>query len=519
MYIIVSIDSLHAIVRLSVRQNRKMFFFLRWLFGQPLLYTVLKERKAQWRAVLQCSQIQNWELFLKSITQRTISLRSRSSQSVNTRRRCCCWCTSLPWSTLVAIVDSLAFYLTISEAIFINLHHDAASQHTYIYKMTQSTLKRRQLIAASCTTIAVALVASTLLLSTTLQKFSFDSTTAGNDKSLQRWIDLQRPSRSLSNNDTITNDSLDHNIHLFDIGNESFISIDDIAKLSYDSSCLSEEGHHVLGSRYLEERRSAVDYTTAGDNSEVEEVTHRRRLDHDSVEDGAKIIKERSDDDPSVDLQYLRGGIVSSEYYSNDDESEQINSDEQEGRIDKTVRMSPKKMLLRTANSATITNHNNDNQLQSNNIEDEVINHRNLINNNNYPTYNYHNEQEAWSTHTGSEVAPPPPSPDTDADLLQQYIMDFLSDMNQGEENIQYMDTTTTTEETETEIENERDEELYQRLEEVMKVTESLHVQFGGSPLDASGNNDGEDTMMQYSHSSQHSRQRMLTGSCELCLY
>eukprot|EP00985_Skeletonema_marinoi_P014143 scaffold7119_cov119-Skeletonema_marinoi.AAC.2 len=416
-----------------------------------------------------------------------------------------------------------------------------------------STSQRRQLFLASCT-IAFTLLTSSFVLPAAFQKltdyYASDNSRNNNATSLERWIDLQRPSARRDEDDydvdnIITvdfsgadNDNNDNGL----IPAASILSATDLTHLAYDSSCLSEEGHHVIGARYLEERRSAAAAATMmsvdqmGNNHE----SHRRLefgsdelLTDDSSQDGPSLFID------NANLQYLRGGTMSDTYGSDVDSKRQDGSEDDSRaatRIEKTKLMSPKKMLLRTASSATTSlddNHHNQNhrrdydQLQSNhndNLDKASVNQRNLINDYDVST---EQEEEGWSTHTGAaEIIAPPPS-NTDAQLLQQHIMDYVDAQLGGvEEDISMNNaggagggddgsSTITNEEDE---EEDDDEELYERLQQVMKVTQSLHRQFGGTPppLTTSTTNNNAtntNTMTQYSHTSQHSRQRLLTGS------
>ena len=120
-----------------------------------------------------------------------------------------------------------------------------------------------------------------------------------------RWIDSQRPSRShrrdqeeegVAGSVIITaaelssgaNDENNHNKNN-NSGNEGksasqIITATDLTHLSYDSSCLSDEGHHILGARYLEERRHSISVEEEGEGGVMDDPSSRRRL------DGGEII-------------------------------------------------------------------------------------------------------------------------------------------------------------------------------------------------------------------------------------
>lgn len=381
-----------------------------------------------------------------------------------------------------------------------NEHEKTTVASVKIKKYKDDTItmqRRRRVFLASCT-IAFTILTSCFVLPAAFKKLneyytSDNSSVNNNVTSLELWLDLQRPSQRRNEDDNdISNliagsDANGNNVSGNGISDTSIISAIDLTHLSYDSSCLSDEGHHVLGARYLEERRSATEEV-----SQENDISHRR-LDRELS--GNELLTKNSDhemsrdglfiDNDYVNLQYLRGGTMSgSEVDENLQDQTEIKA--AAARIQKTKMMSPKKMLLRTA-AGTALKHN-----------DEQTNRRSLIN-------DY--EEEGWSTHTGAEVAPP--SSNTDAELLQQHIMDYVN--GQGQEDISMKNNAAGGDSVEEE--DDDDDELFQRLQQVMKVTQSIHRQYGGTPPPTNNNTTAIDTMTQYSHTSKHSRQRLLTGS------
>jgi hypothetical protein len=421
----------------------------------------------------------------------------------------------------------------------------------------QQRLHRRQLLLASCTAIGLALLISSLFLPAALNDSASNNNNNNNATtssfeaamSLERWIELQRPSivsvsvsshQSRRREDDIRN--LAHfaaaaynNNHsgIQAILPSSIISTTDLTHLSYDSSCLSNEGHRVLGAKYLEGRRSAVASTSVAMMSmmsQEQEMIHSKQdhprhrwLDHNNAaaaEMSSEGLASVHFPDNNGNSQYLRGGgisVTSTASSGSDDVMENKRHDNGAATaammIRKTNMMSPKKLLLRTS-AASTSNHHNHHDDETNH------HHRNLLIN----EYEDSTELEGWTTHTGSEIVPPPSTPGTnneDAQLLQQHIMDYVDGQYQNSGGIPIMnsnaaDATTagsTASFSNNDEEEEEDEDLYQRLQEVMKVTQSLHKQFGGTTTSTSTTNNSNNNMTQYSHTTQHSRQRLLTGS------
>eukprot|EP00986_Skeletonema_menzelii_P012857 scaffold7247_cov143-Skeletonema_menzelii.AAC.4 len=387
--------------------------------------------------------------------------------------------------------------------------------------ITITVQKRRQILLASCT-IAFALLASSFL-QTKLNAFDNSSFNANNVTSLERWIDLQRPSHRRDEEGIVSNLAVtellpgveDESNNNNNSGNDmSMITATDLTHLSYDSSCLSDEGHHVLGARYLEERRRSA---VTVEEELPENQSNRRRLDGEIfLRDDELVLTNDNIDgmsqdgpfgDDSSNWQYLRGGSSMSDTSSNAVDNKILDGGNKRAAvssIQKTKMMSPKKMLLRTAASAS--NQNQHDELKPNaNIHnhDEASTHRDLID-------DY--DEEGWTSHRG-EIAPPPSN--SDAQLLQQHIMEYVNGQHDGQEDINMNTAAAAGDEPHVKEEEETSDELYLRMQQVMKVTQSLHRQFGGTPPPSTttDNDNTTDTMVQYSHTSQHSRQRLLTGS------
>lgn len=389
--------------------------------------------------------------------------------------------------------------------------------------------RRRQLLLASCT-IAFALLTSTFLQtqlhSSNNNNSTFNTNNNVTSASCGRWIDSQRPSYRRDQEEGVAgsviitaaelssgaNDENDNNKNN-NSGNEGMsdkITATDLTHLSYDSSCLSDEGHHILGARYLEERRRSIAVEEEGG----EDQSSRRKLDGESLNGDELLLtihndgsQEESPFGEDSDGQYLRGGSMGDTSSNNAEDNNSRRDGENraaQSSIHKTKMMSPKKMMLRTTASADI-NHRHD----------DTSTHRDL-------TINNYEEEDGWTSHRG-EIAPPSDT-NSDAQLLQQHIMDYVNGQHVEEEGIN-MNTASAgagNELHETEEEEESSEALYQRMQEVMKVTQSIHREFGGTPppstttTDVNNNNNNNtttDNMVQYSHTSKHSRQRLLTGS------
>lgn len=242
------------------------------------------------------------------------------------------------------------------------------TNNNYNYRQRQQQrLHRRQLLLASCTIIGLALLTSSLLLPAALNDSASNNNNNNNNNattssfeaamSLERWIELQRPSIASSvsvsshqrrrREDDIRNvahSAAAYNNHsgIQAILPSSIISTTDLAHLSYDSSCLSNEGHRVLGAKYLEGRRSsAVASTSAAMMSMMsreDEMIHSKQdhprhrwLDHNNAADAEMSSQELASvqfPDNNGNSQYLRGGGISvtSTASSGNDEKEEDNN-------------------------------------------------------------------------------------------------------------------------------------------------------------------------------------------------
>jgi len=433
----------------------------------------------------------------------------------------------------------------------------------------------RQLLLASCI-IGLAVLSSTICLPTAWSDSASNTTTSHNNNttttsstlqttamsSLERWriIELQRttgssmsPQRRRETEGEEDNHDLAPTIHNDDIIiSSSIVSYIDLTHLSYDSSCLSDEGHRILAAKYLQERRSVTSSSAVSMISQEQEKTewmnsnddhsHHRWLDDNNssseeiMTDDAVVVVDQLFTTDNSNSQYLRGGGGGSRFTGSSSVIEKNKRHDDNGPEEATVAgarmmmtrktnnmMSPKKLLLRTAaaaSSSSISNHQSSHHDQRNLWSDE---------------YDSTEQQlEGWTTHTGSEIIVPPPSSSNtnnnnnnnneDAQLLQQHIMDYVNSQTTSggwdNDNNIIPNTNAAAEKLNEEQQDEEndkekeEEELYQRLQEVMKVTQSLHQQFGGTPFTTNDNNvNNNNTMTQYSHTSTHSRQRLITGS------